>query len=137
MSNPYQPPLTTDTPALSQRLNPIPWIAFLTICAVVAMLTYGAPFITVIAIAIVGAIVVPFIRPAFRRKLVWGFIFGLVLAVILPIGVLLFTMEPPNTYAASDAFSDRLNLILAFTIPLGVWVGSFASAWSPNVIAEQ
>jgi hypothetical protein len=95
------------------------------------------PFVTVIAISVIGAIVVPFVGAAVRRRRIWGFVSGLVIAVIAPAVLLRSTMEPPNTYATVAAYSNRLDSILAFTIPLGVWIGTVASRWFPDARAEQ
>ncbi len=137
MSNPYQPPSTIYTPTLFKRSTQISWIAFLVVCALVARLTHGTPFITVIAIAVVGAIMLPFLRAAVRRKRVWGFVSGLVPAIIFPVVFLSITLERPNTYATIDAYSDRLHTILAFTIPIGAWLGAFSSTWLPDISAEH
>lgn len=127
MSNPYQPPSTTNTTAHTQQSIPISWIAFLAVCGLVSKLSYGNAFVTVIVISVVGATILPFLRPSVRRKRVWGGVSGLVLSIICPIVFLYITMEPPSTYATSAAFRDRLELILAFTIPIGVWAGAFVS----------
>jgi hypothetical protein len=137
VSNPYQPPSTIDTPALSQRSFPTSWIALLAVCALIACATHRAPYVTVIAMVVVGAIMIPFIKPAVRRKRIWGFVLGLALAIVCPVVFLSVTMEPPNTYATVDAFNHRLGLILAFTIPIGTWAGVIASAWPPKATTEQ
>lgn len=79
----------------------------------------------------------PFVSAAERRRRVWGSISGLVLAIILPAVLLRLTMGPPNTYTTVAAYNDRLNSILAFTIPLGVWIGTIAFAYFPKTDAEQ
>lgn len=79
----------------------------------------------------------PFVNAAVRRRRVWGFVSGLVLAIILPALLLRLIMEPPNTYATVAAYNDRLYSILTFTIPLGVWIGAVASAYFANTNAEK
>ena len=78
----------------------------------------------------------PFVIAAVRRRRVWGFVSGLVLATILPAVLLRLTMESPNTYATIAAYNDRLDSILAFTIPVGVWIGTVATAYFPQANAE-
>lgn len=78
----------------------------------------------------------PFVSAAVRRRRIWGFVSGLVVAIILPAVLLRLTMEPPNTYATVAAYNDRLYSILAFTIPLGVWVGTIATAYFQKPNAE-
>ena len=109
---------------------------FFVVCALVAWVTRGTPFRTVIAIAVAGAIMLPFVSAAVRRRRAWGFVSGLVLAVILPAVLLRLTMEPPNTYATVTAYGDRLDSILAFTIPLGVLIGTIATAYFQKTNAE-
>ncbi len=136
MSNPYQPPSANSTLLISKRSTPISWIAIFVVYALVASLSHGKPLITVIAIAIVGATTLPFLSATVRRKCVWGFVFGLVLAIILPPVFLSIMLERPNTYDAMHAYSARAKTILAFTLPIGAWFGAFASLWLPNKTAE-
>ncbi|MGB7347266.1 MAG: hypothetical protein WBD20_23790 [Pirellulaceae bacterium] len=138
MTNPYQPPpetLATETlPGPQDETSLVRQVAFagfVILTSIAAWLTQGTPFLTVLAIVGCGIITIPFARAVDRRRLIWGFVLGMIFLTLGSAIIARLTHEPPRTYQTITAYGDATLAILAAAIPLGAIAGVVVALMMP------